>query len=383
MKKRIAILLIFFIGSTLLTGCWNYREIEGLSIVAGAAIDKEEDGYLLNVEIIDIKAGKETNKESKIIESRGKTIFDAIRNVVQISGRKLYWSHAKVIIISQEIAKKGISEVLDFFMRDSELRPNLEIIVSKEKTARELFKMESVSEDIKSYEMSKTLSNQTSVLKAPQIPLYQLINDLAAEGKSAVLPTITLISNDDKIRYQLSGTAVFKKDKLIGFLEGKETKQLFFILNLDKGGLLVGDEIAKEEESGITLEVFQDRSVTKVKPIYKNDDIAIKLTIYIAVAIAENSKLKDLSSDEAVEQFRKQAQDAMTQEIEELIEKVQAEYGSDIFGFGNTVKSNMPKAWKQVKNKWDEMFKTLDVQVDVNLHILNKSRVYKPFEIGD
>lgn len=42
MKKiRITLLvLMILISATVITGCWNYREVDKLSIVAGVAVDK-------------------------------------------------------------------------------------------------------------------------------------------------------------------------------------------------------------------------------------------------------------------------------------------------------------------------------------------------------
>ena len=54
--KTKAILLAFIIiGSSILSGCWNYREIDDYSLIAGIAIDKgEEDNYEMLFEIIDV-----------------------------------------------------------------------------------------------------------------------------------------------------------------------------------------------------------------------------------------------------------------------------------------------------------------------------------------
>src|SRR4051794_23013200 len=102
----------------MLTGCWNYKEIDKLAIVAGAAIDKEDDQFLLTAEVVKTKGEKDSKPESLKIEGRGKTIFDATRNINKVSGKRLYWSHAKVIIISQEVAREGIIPAIDLFNRD-------------------------------------------------------------------------------------------------------------------------------------------------------------------------------------------------------------------------------------------------------------------------
>ena len=131
-----------------LTGCWNYDEVEDSAIVSGIAIDKgsEGNGYLVTTEIYNFSgSGKENKIESKRIAIEGKTLPDAVKNAVKISPKKLYWGHSDIVIISQEIAKEGILPVVDALIRAFEPRIQMNILVSKEKTAKEILEDQSVT----------------------------------------------------------------------------------------------------------------------------------------------------------------------------------------------------------------------------------------------
>lgn len=175
-----------------LTGCWNYREIEQLYVVSGFAVDKSPNGkYLIAAETVDIKTGdKESKLAPKIFSAEGETILDAARNIIKISGQRLYWSHAKIVIISQEAAKEGILQVLDLINRDTEPRLELNLMVSKEKTARELFLAKNTATKIQGFEMDKMIKAQKSLSKAPKAEVYQLINLLSSESGAAILPAV-------------------------------------------------------------------------------------------------------------------------------------------------------------------------------------------------
>ncbi len=104
---RAVLLLAVLINTITLTGCWSYREIDQLAIVTGVAIDKgtSGDGYTVTVEIINFSSGgKEAKIGAKILEASGETIFDTVRNLIRISGKRLYWAHAAIVIISQDKA---------------------------------------------------------------------------------------------------------------------------------------------------------------------------------------------------------------------------------------------------------------------------------------
>src|SRR4051812_9098565 len=111
---KLIIFIAFLSNITILSGCWNYREIESLAIVSGVAIDKgnTEGNYHVTFELVSFKGGgRETKIESKRIEAEGNTLFDAGRNAIKISAKKLFWSHAGVAIISQDIARESIIEI--------------------------------------------------------------------------------------------------------------------------------------------------------------------------------------------------------------------------------------------------------------------------------
>src|SRR4051812_32078859 len=98
--------IVILFNSIMLSGCWNYREIDNMSIAAGVAIDKSENNkYLMTVEIVEIKGGMESKTVVHTISMTGDTLFDTIRNTISLSGKRIYWSHTKVLILSQDIAR--------------------------------------------------------------------------------------------------------------------------------------------------------------------------------------------------------------------------------------------------------------------------------------
>lgn len=386
MKFILRILLLsvlIFMNMFLITGCWNYREIEKLSIVAGAAIDREDGQYLLTVEIINLSGGKEAKVESKKVVGKGDTIFDAARNVIKISGKKLYWSHVKVVILSQEIAREGVIQALDWFNRDAETRMSINILISKEKTAKELLEQQSITTEIRSFEMYDMLTAQESLSKAPAIAIYEFISALAAQGKSAVLPAVGIAVNEGIRTSELIGTAVFKEDKLIGFLDEEDTKYFLFAVNKVNGGLLIQKEKTKSSHTNISLEVFSELTRSKIKPIYSNGKLAMKLDVYVTASIGEVGGIENYINEPGRAKLKRDAEESLKDNIKRVIKKVQNDYDSDIFGFGSIVKGDMPNIWRNIEKDWDKIYKDLEVNVDVDIDIANSALVVKPIKKGD
>ena len=138
--RKLIILPCLLLILLMLTSCWNYREVNEMAIVIGAAIDKgKTEKYMLTVELLDVSGGQETKLSTRILSVEGETVFDAVRRFILLEGKRGYWGHIRILIISEEIARDDITGVLNFFRQDAETRGDLYVIVSKGYSAREIF----------------------------------------------------------------------------------------------------------------------------------------------------------------------------------------------------------------------------------------------------
>lgn len=380
--KIILLMFIIFIDSIVAAGCWNYREVDELSIVAGVAIDKGVDNqFQMTAEVIEISTGKELNVTPKIITAEGKTMFDVARNMIALSGKRLYWAHTKVIILSQKVASEGMIKAIEWYNRDAETREDVKILISQEESAKEIFNSQKNSKEIQSFKLDKMINNQVSLSKAPITDIMKYDIESKIKEVSTVVPAIKLKETYGKIEPQIIGSAIVKNDKLVGFLNGEETKDLIFIRNQVKGGVLV-EQIEKKGEFGaVSFEIFNSK--TKVNPVIDSNNIAINLDINTTVAIDEIYGICNFSEDKERIKLEQSAEKSLKQRIELLIGKVQSEYDADIFCFGSKLMEDKPKVWKSIKSKWDEIFKNLNVNVQTKVHIKNSAILSKSSKEGD
>lgn len=387
MKKiRALSLILIVLGSTIpSSGCWNYKELNDLSIVSGVAIDKSSDGmqYVMTVEIIDLRGGgRETKVQSKRVEAEGKTLFDAARNVIKVSSKKLYWTHAEVFIISQDVAKEGVLPIVDYITRGSDRRLTIHILISREKTAKEFLSQQSVTTDIRAFEMEKMIeTDKRSLSKVPHVDVRNFINALTGEGISATLPTVSIISNDGVPTSEVSGTALFSKDKLVGFLDEEDTKYLLFVKNQIKGGALPLSGDSVDLHDGITLEIYKNE--TKVKPVYVNGRLVMNVDIDTEVSLEELEASNNLIDEKGRGILKENAERTLKSNILNVIHKVKKEFKVDIFGFGSAVQREMPELWKSMAADWNKTFRDLDVSVNVNINVRSSGLALKPIQIGD
>lgn len=369
--KRLTAILLSAAIMFLFSGCWNYRELENLSMVSGVAIDKGQNGfkYHLTFEFSDLSSEKPA---SKLLETDGNTIFEAVRNAVGKSERKLYFSHCKIAVIDQNLAADGITPVFDWLLRDQEPRITIIPVISKMKTAGEILQQKGMTDQLTSMEIFKTITqNKSNLSESPVVQLYEAVDLLGGEGAALCLPAVKTNKNGKDIIAELDGTAVFKKDRLIGYLNPTDTKTFLFIRNEVAGGLLVFSPA--NDGQNITLEIKGNK--TKCSPEVTDDKAKMNISISLVAAMAEDETSSDYVKSEGLEKLKVSSKKYLNAALEALIKKVQKEFDSDIFGFGAKFYQTNPEYWGKNKSKWDELFKTLPVSVDADINITNTATV--------
>jgi spore germination protein KC len=182
---------------------------------------------------------------------------------------------------------------------------------------------------------------------------------------------------DDKIMPEINGSAVLKYDRVTGYLTGDETQFALWVMGELKGGLLVVQNIA-ETNNNISFEILKNK--TKVKSDYSNEELRIKVDVNTTVNIAEISGNLNFLNETEKNKIREDAEKFLKEGLEYIVKKMQSEYKSDIFDFGNKVGIQNRKLWKNLKPKWDEEFTSVPVDINIDLIIKGSSMTSKPLK---
>jgi spore germination protein KC len=381
-KTRVFVLMAAMIFSCMiLTGCWNYREVEQLAIASGAALDKNPDGSVhLTIEVVNIAGDGEVTYEPKYVESDGNTFFEAARIAVTKEGKRIYWSHAKVVIFSEEIAREDIVKYLDFLFRDAEAREDTWLLISREKTAGEILQSKGMLKPMVSFEIDDTMRSQKAISRFPFVEMYEFFDRLFYKQVSPILPAVHLVEQHDEKTPQVGGTAVFKDKKLIGFLNDDDTKLMLWLRNEVKGGLIIIKNAAGTKEN-VTLEIY--KSKTKITPVIQDGVLKMKAEIDLDVSIGEIMGSTDFISSTGKQKLAKASENQLEEEIKKMYTLVRDKYNADVFGFGRRVEMKMPDVWSQIKNDWDGFFAELELDLNVNVNIRGSATTRTPLRVGE
>ncbi|RXM72240.1 Ger(x)C family spore germination protein [Clostridium tetani] len=377
-KSKVTIILIIIFSTISFYGCWDYSEMEDFKHVAGIAVDRDKDKneYIVTVEILETYPGSKQLK-SHVVQSRDKIIHAAFRDAIKKIGNRLQLSHARVFIVSKDIAREGIVSAIDLINRDVEVRNDMWIAVSKEDLASEILTKSKSEQEIISYDIEAAIKNSAKVGKYIGVETFKLTDTLLTEGVSPILPMVKLAKKDGNMGFEVSETAVFKGDKIVGELTERETMMLQFFNGKDLEFIFPVDS---DGNGTVSLEILGSKRDIKVN--LNEDKIVMNTYIDIDTAISElaDSGINYINEEER-NKLKNRAEEQIKSDCNLLVEKLKKQYKSDIIGFGKELKKKKPQKWKKVSNNWDEIFESLDINISVNIDIKYSGLTRKNIEV--
>jgi spore germination protein KC len=374
MKKCLVLLCLFFLVF-FLSGCWNYRGLNEMTVITGIAIDEGQDrkGYHLTFETVDLSVPvKELGLKSKVIEADGETVFEAVRNAKKRTSNKLYFGQTQILIVSEDIAKnEGMKVVIDCALRDGECRETLCFLVSQEETAQDILTAEGVNQSVISNEIKEIVKSDQEVSASTiYIELYEIFDTLNSPGNELILPAIHVVENSGSSSAEVNGITVFKDNKFVGYLTAEESKYYLFIVNQIKGGIWA---LSSGDTDKATLEISKNKTKTSFQ--YKDGKVKMKIKTDTDVFLGEYMGEMDSLDEKQLAALEKAAEKDMESNILNVIKKVQTNYGADIFGFGNLIYKKDFDLWEGIKDDWDTYFQELEVEVKASVHIVNTAAI--------
>ena len=316
----------------MLSGCWNYKELNEYSIVTGIAIDKNNDEYKVSTLISNVPKGNSgsdnssSNSEIVVYEGKGKSISQALKDIGLVSPKELYLNSFYILVISDDVAKDGIIDVLDFFLKYSSSRNNFNVIITKGCKAKDTLKIMTSITNFPSQSIADNLKTTTELQGAVKTTSFDdLIKILIEDGMEPTISTITIVgdqnegftrenleTSEPKAYVKLDNLAIFKGDKLIDFANHDESiginiisndvNEMYFSIDYKDGFVIVDTTSFK---SKIKSNIKNDKpyinisNTSKEGEIYLNNNNTNKKSFfncYILLELSEEETLKRMSN---------------------------------------------------------------------------------------
>ncbi|SFE71516.1 spore germination protein [Paenibacillus catalpae] len=403
-KRRMLPLLVAVCA--LMSGCWDRVEIDQRGFVVGVGIDEpdnKEEGkhdeenrkgqleknqsdpkqsFKVVYQVV-MPAGLNTNKGGGMEGGAGKAYFNMAveENTMATSMAKLsqrlsrapFFEHLKVIIISENIARRPqkFAETIDYFLRESEMRRSTRVMVTRDK-AIDVLNTHPPDQRLPSAyleELSDNTKESSRILPESRIGD---VHEFLLKHKSFA---IQAVQNGNRNYSTMTEAAVFNgtSNELVGFLNAMETAGLNFLEGRVKGGQI---KFSFDNRLGVfNIERMSRRLECKFGP-----DNMPEFTFHIRVegSVGELLHAPDTLKEDAIDNMENAVQREIVKLMRMTTNKLQHEYNCDVMGLREYLFHNHYRWFKQHESQWEEeghLFSTRPVKMDVKVSVRRSGNI--------
>ena len=422
MSKKLALILICIILLTSLSSCYDAREIDHVAHVLVIGVDKGvSDKWRITLQFNNMKGGSSGDQQAAGGDGGGSedggsqdgytyvtvdapSFFIGLDMLNASVPRRLAFTHVGLIVISEELAKDGLlEEYIAPISRFREIRGSAHMVTTKG-SAMDFIKANAPfigTTLFKEFQTSITESENTGFFphstlndfyEALLSPQHQPIMTMGAvnqfesfKEKGTKWDTEFKIGGEyppgqlprqgqNKIEYW--GTALFDQDKMVGELNGTQTRALLMIRGeFERGFFTLQDP--KKPELIIPLDIRQAKK-PKVTVRFDEDIPTVDLTLYLQGNILAIQSRLHYEEDPLLSLL----EDTFTEEVENqvnlLINKCK-NLNIDVFKFGDVATRQFLTidAWEEYD--WNRKFKDIRVTTKVEFSIKNTGTRIKSY----
>lgn len=377
-KKKLIIIISLVL---LLTGCYDYKELNKISILSATEINKVDDEFIVSAQAINPQAPDKTaNTQAPFIiyTGKGKTIQEAYRNITDQSSKFLYSNHLQILIINEKLAKEDIGQIIDFYMRNPAIRTEFYVLIGKND---DIINVITPINDISSSSIKEGVQNNLKYLGTVNVTTFNELTEMYLNPNvEIILPSINLINDKEegenienventkvKTIYKLEGFAIFKDNKLKGYLTEDQSKTYNIIQNKIDNTIIT---YKCNKSKYMTLEIINSKSSVDIK------NNKINITIKMEGNLNEYQCDKDLNSNKVIDDIEKEFEKKLSKTIEDNINEIRTTYNSDVFGFLDKIYKTDYQKYQEIKNNWyDLTYQNLKLSIKTDISIIAKGNI--------
>ncbi len=364
MKNKIVLIVILFILSTVYGH--NLKSIEDLNLPIGLGIDVDtESGRLPIYKYYSVVYNYNTPDVTNFIYKGFGTNFNEIKTQWQAQmNKKLLIGSEKIYLLSEAFASKGIKNFIDDYVKEPIAQDRGHVVIC-DGDPNDLLEY-TIEGYPSSVDYMEEILNNIGDMDFFYYDNYKLIDVYVrfyAEGRSIVLPTIR---KKDKY-FELSGLAIFKKDKMIGKIDMDKCRWFNMLREDQTKGIYIMDY-----GEGQSIDYLLN---TKKKvQVKKNEDGEYSFLIKLDVRadVLSNKSDRDIFGDleeqlKAVEELKIEIRKHCIKSLYDTVYK----YNVDCLSLGKYAAAYYGR---KIVDDWDQVISDSDIEISVNVKIDRQGR---------
>ncbi|WP_289139744.1 Ger(x)C family spore germination protein [uncultured Brevibacillus sp.] len=380
-------IFIAMLPMLLTTGCWSSIELNNRSFARMLLVDKAESGVELTLafplpnRLIPGQSGTggpQTGKPYTYITKTGQDIGEAYRSIQSDLSRSITFGQTSVVVIGHELAKEGITPVLEFIAREPRFHINADLFVTQGRvldlTTVPIVFERFPADILIAYGREHVTVNTTTT--DCLITTYH--------GGDMIMPLLKIetkhMPGEKPEAVQWLGTdgaAIFREGKLQRTLSTDEMRGALWIM-----GQLKDAEISVHSTTdGKSVNYMINKARTKITPSISGDKVSILIRTKAEASLISSDSNVNLQDPVQRKKLQRGIEILVEERMNKAIEKAR-KAGADVFSFGQYVDWHYPKEWNTLATRWRELYsRELKVITEADITIKRIGSVKEPTKI--
>ncbi|SFS54000.1 Ger(x)C family spore germination protein [Paenibacillus sp. BC26] len=346
----------------LLTGCWDYKNIEEVLYVTAIGYDYNKGNTIAYIQIISLSTSNaeqgSSGSQPQIWVGRGvgRTPSEAVGDLYSTAQRKLEWSHVRSVLISERMLSHMGRNGLDSYKRYREFRYSSWVYGTKEPVdqvlkAQSFFALSPLTTSMQS---PRDSHSQRSIY--PMLTFQELVLGMLDPGYTTTIPALALDtekwSNDQNKRdphLKIDGIFVMDETKSQGYISEKGMMGLRWF---ESDMIRTPVQVTK----GI---VSMEKAKSKIKFTQKGEEV------FFTIDVRSHGNIVEWMSDEGEESsVANEVSESIAREIRDTYE-TNIKKGIDLYNFRHHLFRGRVKNWKTIKIN-ESSLKNVNVKVYID-----------------
>lgn len=393
--KKLFILILTIIILTAFNSSYTALNVDNLAVVVALGIDSSDNNSLkfsfqfTNASSVS-ESGSTESASSIIYSINASSISSAINLMNTYIGKEINLSHCKLVVFSEELAMKGISNEIYTLTNDAQIRPATNIVISKcsakyyienskpllENLLTKYYEVFSNSSEYTGYTSNATIGEFFNSIICNSCEPYAILGGISSEkGDSSTSinsqKDSSGKSNESPLEGQSgaenSGLAVFKGASLVGELNSIETLSFAATRNEIKQFLV---SIPNPDKEGEYLDIsLTPLKNTRIDVKIVNGSPFVRLNYKFTGQITSMQENSDYLNPEVLERVSSSCNNYLQSIFSNYLYRTSKELNSDINGIGKNAKSKFLTTKDYSDYNWNEKYKDafFDVSVDTSI----------------
>lgn len=358
----------------LLAGCWSSVELNDRLFTTMMIVDADEEGIRLtlgfplpNKLIPGQPSGSDVASPSLFYSRTGPGLEEALQRIQGDLPRRVTFGHNRLILFGSEYAKQGITDVLEFAVRNPFFRLDSNLFMI-EGEARKLVA------DSEVFAERFFVTTINGLVRNNQV-MSTTVRDLLlshATGGDGLLPILDVnddyatMASHDISTVGTGGAGILRNGKLEAVILSAEETAVARSMRSQLPHFTYTIKSPSDERS---VGFFTTALTTKIKPHKTEDGVKIVMTTMLeSGVIASNSDI-DLVDQKSIEALQEEIIIFSNKQMRKTIDKIQ-QSGADVFHFDLYISTRYPDIWEKIREDWPAYYKEkLPIEVETQVEI--------------